>query len=691
MVRTSKSLISAGTERKLVEFGRTSLIGKARSQPEKVKQVIDKIRSDGLLPTIETVYKRLQEPLPLGYCNAGVVIEVGSGVDDYAPGDRVASNGPHAEIVSVPKNLCAKIPDSVTDEEAAFTVLCSIGLQGVRLARPGFGEKFIVFGAGLIGLVVVQFLRASGCQVLAVDLNKNRLEIARGFGAETCNATSGNPVNNAQSWTKGLGVDGVLITASAKSDKIIHQSAQACRKRGRIVIVGWVGMNLRQTDFYEKELSCQVSCSYGPGRYDDTYEERGNDYPFAFVRWTEQRNLEAALSAMSTESLSVKELITDRVPLADSLTAYEKVLSDSSSLGVILDHAGSTNPAQTIRVHSWPRESEPQNQCVAAMLGAGNYAKMTMAPNLARTDARMKYVAVRTDVPAASYIASRYGIEHASTDLAGILNDDEVNALFIATGHSSHSSLVCQALDAGKHVFVEKPLAITFEQLIDVADGARTSPDRQVMVGFNRRFSPHTYRIREILADRSEPISMHFSCNAGIIPPDSWHQSIEEGGGRIIGEACHFVDLLSHIAGSPVVSVAAMRMGTGVAVRDDKMSIVLSFKDGSVGTVNYFGNGCKAYPKEILEIYSEGRVIRMENFRRTKVFGCRGFKPLKTKLDKGHLAGFSAFVERVVLGGEQIMELSGLVNVTLATFAAMTSAREGRVVNLDKEYAALSG
>lgn len=697
-IKTRKSLISAGTERMLVEFSKGGLLSKAKSRPDKVKQVLDKIRTDGLMPTVENVFKRLDEQIPLGYCNAGSIVSTHRSCDaerhgamnnGLKEGDRVVSNAPHAEMVCVPNHLCAKIPDNVSDEQAAFTVLGAIGLQGIRLANPTLGERFVVYGAGLIGLMVVQLLRASGCEVLALDLNDQRLGLAEGFGARGCNAGIDDPVSAANAWTDGVGVDGVIIAAGAKTDEIVHQSAQMCRKRGRIVLVGVVGLNLRRADFYEKELTFQVSCSYGPGRYDEAYEQKGRDYPIGYVRWTEHRNFEAVLGAMAAGQLDVLPLISDRFPLHAAEKAYEKISNDPSALGIILEYPNSCYTQQTISYVT--KSPEPTSKCVAAMIGAGNFAKMTMGPALAKTDARLKYVSAYTNGAAAAHIAKKYGFENATTDLDQIMADPNVNTVFIATRHNSHGSLICKALKSGKHTFVEKPLCLRTEELKKII-GVYSSPSTHhsaplFMVGFNRRFSPHVQKIKELIVRRAEPLAMHFSCNAGIIPPKVWVHDPEVGGGRIIGEACHFIDLLSYIAGSPIASVSAVQMGRGVAVKEDKMSIALSFEDGSVGTVNYFGNGAKNYPKETMEIYSEGRILRLDNFRKLTGFGFKGFRRFKTRsMDKGHQAQFRAFVDNIGKGGDPLMLVDEMVNVMLASFAAVTSARESRVIRVNSEY-----
>lgn len=688
VIRTRASLISAGTERMLVEFGKASLLAKAKAQPDKVKQVLDKIKTDGLMPTLESVFNRLDEPLPLGYCNAGEVLEVGPGVTGFAPGDRVVSNGPHAEIVSVPQNLCAKIPDGVSDEQAAFTVLSSIGLQGIRLIQPQLGDKVVVYGLGLIGLVTVQLLRASGCEVLGVDVSADRLALAEAFGARTVNpAAGGDPIAAAESWTEGRGADAVVITASAKTDEIVHNAAQMCRKRGQVVLVGVVGLNLRRDDFYEKELTFQVSCSYGPGRYDDAYEQGGRDYPYGFVRWTEQRNFEAILASMRAGQLDVGELISDRFEIANAPAAYVRLAEKGSALGVVLTYPAEADRRATVaNPRPASQASAAGGKAVLGVIGAGNFSKMTLMPALSKSGARIAYVADLQGA-AAQHMVSKFGAGQATTDYRQILDDADVNGVLIAVGHSLHAKFVCEALDAGKHAFVEKPLAMNVEEVKQVTEAAGRHRELQVMVGFNRRFSPHTQQARKLLAERSEPLAMNMTVNAGAIPPDVWVHDPVRGGGRIVGEGCHFIDLLSYLAGSPVVSVASAMMGGGVAVHEDKMAIVLSFADGSVGTVNYFANGSKSYPKEMLEVFSDGRVLRVENFRRTLGYGFAGFKKFKTgRQDKGHRAEFNAFADRVAAGGEPLIPLSELVNVTLASFAAMTSAAEGRTIDLQAEY-----
>lgn len=683
LIQSRASLISAGTERMLVEFSQANLIQKARQQPDKVKQVLDKMKTDGLMPTLDAVFRKLDEPLPLGYCNAGVVLEVGPGVHDIQIGDRVASNGPHAELVCVPRNLCAKIPDGVSDEEAAFTVLSSVALQGVRLTQPTLGERFIVFGIGLLGLLTIQLLRASGCSVLAVDLSEDRLKLAESFGADTVNiGAGGDPIAAAEAWTSGAGVDGAIITASAKTDAIMHQAASACRKRGRVVLVGVVGLNLRRDDFFKKELTFQVSCSYGPGRYDSKYEQEGQDYPAGYVRWTEQRNFEAVLGAIDAGGLKLDPIISHRLPFGDALSAYEKIQDDASALGVILEYPAEVDRARTITIA--PSADRPAaGKATVGIIGAGGFATGVLIPAIAKTDAAMKYIAVRNSGASAQHAAGKFAIAQASTDYKAMLADPEVNAVFVVTGHESHARFVREALAAGKHVFVEKPLALNEAQLQDVEAAVSEQPNTQVMVGFNRRFSPHTVKIKQALRGRSEPLCISMTVNGGAIPADHWIQDPESGGGRIIGEGCHYIDLLAHIVDSPITAVSAMMVGEGVAVRDDKMAIVLQFSDGSVGTINYFSNGSKSYQKEALEVFSDGRVLRLENFRLTRGYGFGGLKKFKTsRQDKGHNAEVAAFIESVVKGGAPLIPADQLFNVTRASFAAVESARTMKTVVL---------
>lgn len=689
LIQTRKSLISAGTERMLVEFAKGSLLAKARAQPDKVRQVLDKISTDGLLPTLEAVFARLDEPMPLGYCNAGVVVGVGSGAAGFEVGDRVVSNGPHAEIVAAPTNLCAKIPSSVSDEQAAFTAISAIALQGIRLVGPTIGESVCVVGLGLIGLIAVQLLVANGCRVIGVDLDARRLELARQMGADTVEVAAGaDAVAAARAFSHGRGVDSVLITASAKSNEIMHQAAEMCRQRGRIVLVGVVGLELRRSDFYKKELTFQVSCSYGPGRYDPAYEEHGHDYPFGFVRWTEQRNFEAVLGLMASDRLDVTSLISHRFDFADAAKAYQTLTGNGEGLGMILEYAAGPPPSQrTVELRAVRRTvvtATPTGRVVVGLIGAGNFAHMTLMPALSKTAAHLKTIASHGGLTG-STTGRKFGFRQATSDYRTILDDPEINLVLVATRHNCHAPLVMEALAAGKHVFVEKPLCLTHAELEDICRLHEQRPEQLLLVGFNRRFSPHAQKIQALLIGRTEPVTMSMMVNAGVTPADSWVHDPAVGGGRIIGEACHWIDLMVALTGSPVTRVCAARVGPSpaLAVRDDKMSVTLSFADGSIGTLHYFGNGSKAYPKETLEVFSDGRVLRLDNFRKLRGFGWRNFSRLNLwRMDKGHLAEFATLVDAVASGVSVVVPVEEVKNVMRATFAAVESARTGQAVEV---------
>lgn len=659
LIHTTTSLISAGTERMLVGFGKASYLDKARQQPEKVKMVLEKVATDGLMTTIEAVQSKLAQPLPLGYCNVGLVAEVGASVDGFQVGDRVVSNGPHADVVKVPKNLCARIPDAVDDESAAFVVVASIGLQGIRLAQPSLGEAFVVTGAGLIGLLTVQLLRAQGCRVLAIDFDVSKLALARQFGAQTCNPGAGeDPVAAGMALSRGQGVDGVIITASTSSSDPVTQAARMCRKRGRIVLVGVTGLELNRADFYEKELSFQVSCSYGPGRYDPNYEDKGQDYPLGFVRWTEQRNFEAVLDMLASSQLDVKPLITHRFAFEDAPKAYEALTADKAGLGMLLQYTSPSEQRMARSVTLKPAATFTPQSPVMGFIGAGNYASRMLIPAFKAAGAQFHTIVTVGGISGVIH-GEKAGFAEASTDMTALLANPSINTVAIVTRHDTHARFVAQALQAGKHVFVEKPLAIEADGLVAVRaayDAAQTSGAQggpQVMVGFNRRFSPHVQKMKALLVPVKEPKSFIMTMNAGAIPANHWSQDNAVGGGRVIGEACHFIDLMRFLAGSPIVSVQARRMGDapGMAITEDKASITLGFEDGSFGTILYLANGAASFPKERVEVFAAGRVLQLDNFRKLKGYGWPGFSKMNLwKQDKGQNACAAAFLQAVQAG-----------------------------------------
>lgn len=684
LVHTTRSLVSAGTERMLVEFGKANWLDKARQQPDKVRQVLEKMRSDGIAATLDAVQSKLDQPLALGYCNVGRVAEVGSGADGFAPGDRVASNGRHAQVVCVPKHLAARVPDGVSDEAAAFTVLAAIGLQGIRLAQPELGESVVVTGLGLIGLLTVQMLRAQGCRVLGIDIDPTRLALAETFGAEVVNAAAGSDVlAAAQALSRGRGVDAVIIAASTQSSEPVHQAAQMCRQRGHIVLVGVTGLELSRADFYEKELSFQVSCSYGPGRYDPAYEEGGHDYPVGFVRWTEQRNFEAVLDLMATGKLNVAPLVSHRFALEHATQAYALLSSSEPSLGIVLEYPREDAAALQVRAvdlrgaptsQLLPREGEkaPAGKATVAFIGAGNYAGRMLIPAFKRAEA-MLHTVISSGGVSAAYHARKHSFAQAGTDMAAALADPAIDTVVIATRHDAHAHQVLAALEAGKHVFCEKPLCLTLDELATIQTASRARPQQVLMVGFNRRFAPQVVKMKQLLAGIAEPKALVMTVNAGAIPVSHWTQDKAVGGGRIVGEACHFIDLLRHLAGSPIAAWQAQALGRHPALADagDKVAITLTFADGSLGTIHYLANGNKGFPKERLEVFCAGRVLQLDNFRRLRGWGWKGFSSMRLwRQDKGQRACAVAFVEAVRGGGPAPIALDEVLEASRVSIEA---------------------
>lgn len=679
LIKTSRSLVSLGTERMLVEFGKSNLIDKARQQPDKVKQVLDKIKTDGLMPTLEAVFNKLGQPLPLGYCNVGRVIAVGNGVTEFKVGDRVASNGAHAEFVCVPKNLVAKIPDNVSDEEASFTVIGSIGLQGIRLLNPQLGETIVVTGLGLIGLIAAQLLKANGCRVIGIDFDEEKVELARSKGIIAINPARGtDPVKFVQEETNQHGADGVLITASAKTNDVIHQAAEMSRKRGRIVLVGVIGLDIRRDDFYKKELTFQVSCSYGPGRYDEDYENKGIDYPLAFVRWTEKRNFETILQSISMRIIDVKSLITEVVNIEN----YEEIygnLRKHGSIASILKYSESVLPNNVVEVSS---NNFSSSKGQIGIIGAGNFTSATMLPALSKAHAHIRYIASAQGL-SAKVLAKKVHAQKATSNYKEILSDADVDLVMITTRHNLHASMVLDTLRAKKHVFVEKPLCLNRTELDEIVDTyEKVKGDGVTLtVGFNRRFSPFAVKMKQLVGSGVKNIIA--TMNAGFIPPEVWVHDLKVGGGRIIGEACHFIDLCSYLTDSKVIAVCMNAMGENPEENTDNASILLRYEDGSNAVINYFANGSKAYAKERVEVYSQEKTLVLDNWRELKGYSCKGFSKMKGRMDKGHTAQFALLNERIIKGGEALIPFDSIINTTLASFACIESLKESKWVYLD--------
>jgi predicted dehydrogenase len=678
LVETRATVVSPGTERMLVEFGRGNLLQKVRSQPDKVRQVLDKVRTDGLGPTLEAVRAKLDAPIPLGYCHAGVVVEAGPRVAGFAVGDRVVTNGPHAEYARVPHTLAAKIPDGVGYEAAAFTPLGAIALQGIRLAEPTLGETVVVFGLGVIGLLAVQLLRANGCRVVGIDRDAARLALAECCGAVAVDGSAGDPVAQVVALTDGVGADAVLLTLASDSHEPAHQAAAMSRKRGRLVLVGVTGLHLSRDDFYRKELTFAVSCSYGPGRYDPAYEEGGNDYPLPFVRWTEQRNFQAVLGLMASGQVDPLPLVTHRFGFGQAEAAYDLISGGGEpSLGVVLTYAdrGGAHLSPAQRTVELASPSSPPAAHSAAVIGAGNFAVRTLLPALKDAGVRLRTIASGGGTSGA-VAGSKFGFERATTDLEAAIADPAVDTVYVLTRHDTHARLAVRALEAGKHVFVEKPLALSDEELDAVADAARAS-GRMVMVGFNRRFAPLARRVAGHLRGRSGPLSVIATVNAGAIPRDHWTQDPAVGGGRIVGEACHWMDLARSLVGAPITGVHALpaRDRSGSAI-DDVAHLSLAFADGSTAVVHYLASGSKAYPKERIECFWDGKTVGIDNWRRLRRFGVPGgLFERGGRMDKGHVAEIAAWHAAVKSGGPAPIPLDEVIEVSRWAIRAAQEAR----------------
>lgn len=684
LIQTRRSLVSLGTERMLVKFGKANLLDKARQQPDKVKQVLEKVQSDGLRPTLEAVFRKLNQPLPLGYCNVGTVLAVGEGVTDLRLGDRVASNGSHAEVVCVPRNLVVPIPDQVSDDAAAFTVVSAIGLQGIRLLKPDLGESVVVIGLGLIGLLTAELLRINGCHVIGLDIDDQKCRLAEQRGITVLNTALGvDPVKAVLALTSQIGADGVIITASAKTNELMSQAARMSRQQGRIILVGVVGMHLSRIDFQHKELSFRIASSYGPGRYDEVYERQGYDYPVGYVRWTANRNFQAILQFLESGRLDVKPFISQVVALEDFAKIYDQISqprSDGPVIASLMRYPEAVDLSPKIAL------SESRYAASAGtvgLIGAGNFTGAVLLPALKAAGANLKAIASAGGLNA-TLLAKQFGVAQSTTEYGQILTDPDVDLCVITTRHNSHARLTIEALQAGKHVFVEKPLAI-YDDELPVIIQAQQESDRTVTVGFNRRFSPYVQKMKLLIGGSRSvdvPMNVVVTINAGAIPGDSWVHDRAIGGGRILGEVCHFVDLISFLTGSYVVSVCLNAMGQRPSETSDSASLLLRYQNGSTGVVNYFSNGSKAYAKERIEVYSQERTLVLDNFRTLTGYGFRGFSGMSGKQDKGHKEQMKRLIKQIREGGKPLIPFAEIINTTQATLAALHSLRERRWVDV---------
>jgi predicted dehydrogenase/threonine dehydrogenase-like Zn-dependent dehydrogenase len=689
LVQNHFSVVSPGTEKLSLDFARKTLVGKARSRPDLVSQVLRKVRQEGPLPTYRTAMNRLDSPQPLGYSCAGVVLEVGEGVDGFAAGDRVACAGAgyanHAELVCVPENLAARVPEGLPLDRAAYATLGAIALQGIRIADPRLGEIAVVVGLGLIGQLAVQLLSANGCRVLGVDLDERRIKQALDLGAEWGATPDALKEGWANPATGGYGVDFALVTASADSAAPIQLSAALCRQKGRVVVVGAMPLELDRRTFYDKELELRLSMSYGPGRYDRRYEEQGLDYPLPYVRWTENRNLQAFLALARSGRIHPESLEAETVDFDRAESVYEELGSGSRrTLAVIFRYSATPDRSRSLRVVAKSPATGTGADVGVAFLGAGNYAKAVLLPALAdRRDVRRISLVTATGA-SAGRSAERFSFARCGTDASEVLADDEVDLVFIATRHDLHAAQAIEALRAGKAVWLEKPMGLDAEQVDAVVAAARES-GRLLAVGYNRRFSAHARAIRQTFQDRESPISIQYTVAAGATPTGTWINDAREGGGRIVGEVCHFVDLCTYLVGRTPDSVHATAMGRD-SQQDDSVVATLAYPDGSVATIHYLASASSELPKERFEVSGGGVTARCENFRQTRILGGRRSSGLKKlNQDKGQARAIDEVLAAVRSGGEGPYSLEELVSTSRVTFAIRESVACGRPVEIQRD------
>ncbi|HVS21678.1 MAG TPA: bi-domain-containing oxidoreductase [Pyrinomonadaceae bacterium] len=684
LVRTAASLISAGTERMTVEAGQKSLLGRAVEQPNLVKQVIQKAKSEGVLNTIDAVRSKLGSLVALGYSTAGTVVGLGDGVGGFHVGDRVACAGvgyaSHAEVLSVPKNLCVRVPESVSFDAAAFSTLGAIALQGVRLAELTLGESVVVIGLGLIGQLTVQLLNAHGCRVFGIDLDETRVALAQQLGADDGCAPDDDARQRVMQWSRGHGADAVLITAATSSNEPVELAGEISRQKGRVIAVGAVGLSIPRQPYYNRELTFKISMSYGPGRYDPEYEERGHDYPLGYVRWTEGRNLEAFLDLLAEGRVNVEGLITHRFKLEQAEQAYQLITGESSEpyLGVVLQYDSDREVESRIPIAAKKSTLAAAKNVRVGLIGAGNYARAMLLPHFKSAGAEFHSIATASGVTARQ-VGERYGFRYCVSSGQEVIDTDDVNLIVIATRHDTHAELARRALERGRHVFVEKPLALNHDELKSVITAAAQS-NGELMVGYNRRFSPLARTAKEFFDDRQAPLSINYRINAGRIPREHWAHNPREGGGRLVGEVCHFIDFMHFITGSLTKRVYAESIASRNQdiTDEDSVFITLRFADGSNGSIAYLAEGDKALPKERVEIFCAGKTFVIDDFRSATAY--HNGREKKTKLreqDKGQKDEVRAVCAVVLEGAAAPIALNDLATTTRATFRIRESLRTG--------------
>jgi len=687
LVRTVASLISAGTERASVELVSKGLFQEARQRPDLVKAVVAKVKSEGLLNTFASVRDKMAASSTLGYSAAGIVAEVADDVTEFHIGDRVACAGvgfaSHAEVLSVPKNLCVHLPDEVSFEAGAFGTLGAIALQGVRLAEPTLGESIVVIGLGLVGQLTIQLLKANGCRVFGLDLDLARVALAIELGADRAVVSNEEAANEIEKWTRGRGADAVLITAATDSNQPVELAARVSRLKGRVIVVGMTGLDIPRAPFFSRELKLIISMSYGPGRYDPNYEERGHDYPLPYVRWTEKRNIESFLELIGDKRVNVERLTTHRFRIEDAERAYALISAESTEpyLGVLLNY--DPDREVTTRVPLTPAVQRAEKAIRLGVIGAGGYVPAMLLPHFKSEGVEFRSIATASGVSAHD-VGKRFGFAQAVSNAEEVLDDPDINLVVIGTRHDSHAELARKALERGKNVFVEKPLALDDDQLDQVLLAAANSTGK-LMVGFNRRYSPLARRAKEFFADRNTPLSIVYRVNAGRIPKEHWTQDAVEGGGRIVGEVCHFIDLMQFLTDSTPVSVFAESMSakSDKTVDADSVFITLRFADGSNGSIAYLSEGDKSLPKERVEIFGGGRTFVLDDYRRATLHkdGREEQVTLKSQ-DKGQQSQVHEVCACVLQGTEAPIRVNDLTATTRATFRILDSLREHRPLEI---------
>ncbi|OGO76151.1 MAG: hypothetical protein A3K45_06465 [Chloroflexi bacterium RIFOXYC12_FULL_59_14] len=688
LVKVAASLVSAGTERMLVEFAEKNLVGKARSRPDLVRQVLDKAQREGLVPTVQAAFNRLDQPMPLGYSSAGVIVALGKNMAGFKVGQRVACAGlnyaVHAEYNLVPRNLLTPIPKKVDFESAAFTTLAAIAMQGFRLAEPQIGESVAVIGLGLVGLLTAQIAAAAGCRVLGIDVDPDKLRLAASLGLGV--VARHGAESTAQAFTANRGFDAVIICAATSSNDPVKLAGAIARDRARVVATGAVGLTIPRKVYYEKELSFINSRSYGPGRYDPSYEENGVDYPIGYVRWTEGRNMESALALMAEGKLKVTPLISHRFPIEEAATAYEVITGKKKEafLGVLLTYPEEKKKEESDALSlskggkkvEFPHVEGQKSNVKLGVIGAGNFATGVLLPAIKKAGGISLIGIASAGGLHAQVAGKKFGFQYAASDDEEILNDPNINTVAILTRHDSHADLVVKALKVGKNVFVEKPLAINSNQLSVISKQLLKTKNGLLMTGFNRRFSPLAQSLSSFLSPRNEPLHVHYRVNTGYIPLNHWTQDEALGGGRVIGEACHFIDLLTFLVGEAPVSVTAHALPDNGKYREDNVSMTFTFPDGSIGVVDYLANGDKSFPKERVEVFCAGAIAVLDDFRILQMVKDGKKKEERRAQDKGWTDEWKAFTQSIREGGAPPIPYEQLIGVTKSTFAAVESLRK---------------